>query len=273
MKKKEREREREREKEREESKNWKSEREITRWERKRRSAEHERACASFSGALVMEASVSARLGSRQYGRRRSTASSIRPGSPGDVLKIEKRAPPMRFAPRYHDEENRVSPRDDAATRASAERRRWGGIARDAEVPRWRSRTRETGKKKTGSEQRPLDEIDARSWERESLVSRYGITCTCRERKRGWQTRESIARGDTRVEQKWRGRPLDPPLDARSAIGNRCIISRFRFRWDLRELAAVSLTEVFASPAARQIISRSVSRSSTEERTSGMSEYR
>ncbi|KYN42102.1 hypothetical protein ALC56_03240 [Trachymyrmex septentrionalis] len=49
---------------------------------KRRTEAEERACASFSRALVMEASVSARLGSRQHGRRRSTAPSIRPGSPG-----------------------------------------------------------------------------------------------------------------------------------------------------------------------------------------------
>lgn len=43
-----------------------------------------------SGALVMDVSVSARLGCRQHGRRRSTASSIR-RAPGGVLKIEKRA--------------------------------------------------------------------------------------------------------------------------------------------------------------------------------------
>jgi len=50
----------------------------------------------------MDASVSARLGSRQHGRRRSTAAGIRQGpTPGDVLKIEKRAPALRFASRFH----------------------------------------------------------------------------------------------------------------------------------------------------------------------------
>ncbi|KYQ59259.1 hypothetical protein ALC60_01845 [Trachymyrmex zeteki] len=55
---------------------------------KRRTEAEERACASFSRALVMEASVSARLGSRQHGRRRSTAPSIRPGSPGLLKRMD-----------------------------------------------------------------------------------------------------------------------------------------------------------------------------------------
>jgi len=83
----------------------------------------------------MDASVSARLGSRQHGRHQSIATNIRQGpTPRDVPKIEKRAPTLRFALRFHHGEDDKDEDEDEGENAD------GGSSRDENRGNDRSKT-------------------------------------------------------------------------------------------------------------------------------------
>lgn len=88
-----------------------------------------------------------------------------------------------------------------------------------------------------------------------LSTASDVTCTYVSREEMRMTDARIDRGDTRVEQKWRVWPLDPPLDARARLGSSCYIA-IRDKRDLARVCGHLSSAIFASPAAPQIISRS-----------------